>query len=94
MNSPGNSTLRELGRSYYEGLLSFDEYRVKRRRLIDKLTAVMPPLAETDRPTQSIDDTPKQGWWTDVGRWLRNGLPWLMVVGLVALLFGWTILFR
>ena len=83
MDSLSDSMLRELGRSYYEGLLSFDEYRDKRRLLIDKLTATMPPSAEMDGPAQSVDDA---------AHTVSHRLLWLVIVGLVALLGGWVIL--
>jgi hypothetical protein len=38
MTSPDNKSLIELSRDYYRGLLSFEDYRDRRRRLIGDLT--------------------------------------------------------
>jgi hypothetical protein len=68
-----NKTPRELAREYYQGLIGFDEYRARRRELIDRITeaddeitlvppaadpATVPETAEPDTTLPAVEKEP------------------------------------
>jgi len=65
-----NRTARELAREYFNGRLSFNDYRDNRRRLVDQVTgldadledaaepeATLPPVVEETIPTSRVSDS-------------------------------------
>ncbi|MEE9491886.1 MAG: hypothetical protein V3W04_00710 [Gammaproteobacteria bacterium] len=73
------TTFQELGRSYYKGILSFDEYRDQRRRMINQLTTDASTLTE---PATLEQKKTERG----INKWFFGILFLMLLIGLVFLL--------
>ena len=89
MNS--NSVFRELGQKYYEGLLDFEDYRSKRRQLINQLTDATTSLVEANKPAQEREaaaGTKPYSFTQKQGKSMRRSTLLLITLLLIALAGG------
>ena len=56
-----DKTLRELSREYVNGHLSIDDYRDKRRRLVDQVTGINADTEAGADSTTEVEDTAPMG---------------------------------
>lgn len=88
MNEPGNKSLRELARAYYEGDLSYELYRSERAQLLDSITHQPAEHESGSLDTQAMQvDTRKAGPYDrkQVPGFRRQLWLWLLAVALIAM---------
>jgi hypothetical protein len=95
MDTKVNKTPRQLARDYYDGMLTFDEYRNKRRRLIDDITRPdamqpVPGVTGTVKDTAPQEPIPAPGTGAKVSQ-RKYLLPGVAVV-LFGVIAGWILL--